>query len=167
MAEGEAEHSRKKEIYKQEFLQQSQINEAEAQIIINQVKHQTQQVAQQYVGNGFNYAEQAHLNKFREEKAKTEQEEQRAKREHMNKLREEKAKADLAKLRAEMAERRAKQSETSEHNTVHRNEQTPDNRAKAKAKTGSPPKKNSPANLQQYHHSLQEKKHLEVKKNQK
>ena len=51
MAEGEAEHSRKKEGYKQEFLQQSQINEAEAQIIINQVKHQTQQEAQQYVGN--------------------------------------------------------------------------------------------------------------------
>ena len=38
MAEGEAEHSRKKEGYKQEFLQQSQINEAGAQRIINQVK---------------------------------------------------------------------------------------------------------------------------------
>ena len=75
MAEGEAEHSRKKEGYKQEFLQQSQINEAEAQIIINQVKHQTQQEAQQYVGNVINFAEQAHLNKLREEKTKTEQEE--------------------------------------------------------------------------------------------
>ena len=38
MAEGEAEHSRKKELYKQELLQQSQINETEAQEIINQVK---------------------------------------------------------------------------------------------------------------------------------
>ena len=98
MAEGEAGHSRKKEGYKQEFLQQSQINEAEAHIIIYQVKHQTQQEAQQYVGNVFYYAEQAHLNKLREERAKTEQDEKRAKREHMNKLKEEKGKADLEKL---------------------------------------------------------------------
>ena len=35
-----------------------------------------------------------------------------------------------------MAERRATQSDTTKHNTVHRNEQAPDNRAKAKAKTG-------------------------------
>ena len=80
MAEGEAEHSRQKEGYKQESLQQSQINEAEAQRIINQAKHQTQQEAQQYVGNAIYYAEQEHLNKLREEKAKTEQEEKRAKR---------------------------------------------------------------------------------------
>ena len=48
MAQGEAEHSRQKEGYKQEFLKQSQINEAEAHVIINQVKHQTQQEAQHY-----------------------------------------------------------------------------------------------------------------------
>ena len=35
-----------------------------------------------------------------------------------------------------MAERRAKTSETTEPNTVHNNEQKPDNRPKAKAKTG-------------------------------
>ena len=51
MAKGEAEHSRQKEVYKQEFLKPSQINEAEAQRIINQVQHQTQQEAQHYVGN--------------------------------------------------------------------------------------------------------------------
>ena len=77
MAEGEAEHSRQKEGYKQEFLKQSQINEAEAQQIINQVQHQTQQEAKHYVGSVINYAEQAHINKLRE--AKTEQDEKRAK----------------------------------------------------------------------------------------
>ena len=35
-----------------------------------------------------------------------------------------------------MAERRANILETSEHNTDHKNEQSPDRRAKAKAKTG-------------------------------
>ena len=146
MAEGEAEHSRKKEGYKQEFLQQSQINDAEAQRIIYQVKHQAQQEVHQYVGSVVNYAEQAHLNKLREERTKTEQEEKRSKREHMNKLREEKDKADLAKLRAEMAERRAKQAEQIRTYIGHRNERTPDNRAKPKAETGASPTK-SPGNL--------------------
>ena len=49
------------------------------QRIINQVKHQTQQEAQHYVGNVINYAEQAHLNKLREERAKTEKDKKRAK----------------------------------------------------------------------------------------
>ena len=40
----------------------------------------------------------------------------------------------IEKLRAEMAERRAKRSETSEHNTEHKYEQTPGRRAKAKSK---------------------------------
>ena len=40
MAQAEAEHSRQKEGYKQEFLQQAQIKEADAQRIINQVQHQ-------------------------------------------------------------------------------------------------------------------------------
>ena len=40
MAEADAEHSRKKEGYKQQFLQQSQINEAEVQRRINQVHQQ-------------------------------------------------------------------------------------------------------------------------------
>ena len=53
----------------------------------------------------------------------------------MQTLREEKAKTELDNLRAEMAERRATKSETSEHNTDHKNGQTPDRRAKAKAKT--------------------------------
>ena len=76
-----------------------------------------------------------------------------------------------------MAERRTKKSETSEHNTGHKNEQTPDrrakakaktgpsrpeNRAKAKAKTGSSPKKLVLLTYQQCHHFLQE-----VKINQK
>ena len=34
MAQAESEHSRQKEGYKQEFLKQSQIKEAEAQIIV-------------------------------------------------------------------------------------------------------------------------------------
>ena len=46
MAQGEAEHSKQKEGYKQEFLKQSQTNEAKAQQIINQVQHQTRQEAQ-------------------------------------------------------------------------------------------------------------------------
>ena len=87
MAEGEASHDRKKEGYRQEFVQQTQINEAEAQIIINQVKQQTQQEAQQYVGRVVNYAEQEHIHKLREERAnaeaKADQEEKRSKREYI------------------------------------------------------------------------------------
>ena len=51
MAQAEAEHSRQKEGYKQESLKQSQIMEAEAQIIIYQAQHQTQQEAKHYVGS--------------------------------------------------------------------------------------------------------------------
>ena len=82
-AEADSEHSREKEGYKQEFLQQSQINEAEAQIIINQVHQQAQQEAQHYVGSVLNYAEQAHIIRLGEERvnaeAKADQEEKRAK----------------------------------------------------------------------------------------
>ena len=88
MAQGEAEHSRQKEGYKQEFLKQSQIKEADAHIIINQVQHQTQQEATHYVGSVINYDEQAHIDKLREERAKTEKEAKEAKeakREHMKK----------------------------------------------------------------------------------
>ena len=46
----------------------------------------------------------------------------------MKKLKEEQDKADLEKLRAEIAEKRAKRSETPEHNTDHKNERTPDKR---------------------------------------
>ena len=121
MAQAESEHSRQKEVYKQEFLKQSQIKEAEAQHIINQVQHQTQQEAQQYVGNVIYYAEQAHLNKTIAQRNKTEQ-------------------AD-AKLNEKV-----KTKQTPNHNTTHRNEQTPGNRAKAKAKTEqSPPKTLEPS----------------------
>ena len=106
----------------------------------------------------------------------------------MKKLREEKAQAELEILRAEMAEKRAKQAETSEHNTEykatpstpdnikntktrtgpsrpehnadHKNEQTPDNRPKTKAKLDL-------RLIKTYHHSLQVKHHLDVKINQK
>ena len=77
--------------------------------MINQVQHQKQQEAQQYVGNVINYAEQAHIDKLREERAKTEQ-------------------AD-AKLNE-----RIKTKQTSNHNTTRRNEQTPDNITKHKKK---------------------------------
>ena len=40
-----------------------------------------------------------------------------------------------------MAEKRAKRLETPEHNTDHKNVQTPDRRAKPKAKTGPSPLK--------------------------
>ena len=40
----------------------------------------------------------------------------------MKKPREEQAQAELERLRAEMAEKRAKKTETSEHNIEHRNE---------------------------------------------
>ena len=81
-AEADAEHSRQKEGYKQESLQQSQINKAEAQIIINQVHQQAQQDAQQYVGSVIYFAEQAHVIRLGEERAnaeaKADQEEKRA-----------------------------------------------------------------------------------------
>ena len=54
------------------------------------------------------------------------------------KLKEEQAKADLEDLRADTAEKRAKISETSGHNTDHKNERTPDDRTKPqKTKTGA------------------------------
>ena len=138
MAQAEAEHSRLKEGYKQEFMKKSQINEAEAQQIINQAQHQTQQEAKHYVGSVINYAEQTHIDKLREERAKTEKEAKEAKetkREHMKKLREEKAQAELEILRAEMVEKRATKAETSEHNTEYKaTPSTPDNRNKHKNK---------------------------------
>ena len=48
-----------KEGYKQEALEQLQINTEEAQIRIQQA----QQQARQYVGSVVNYAEQAHIKK--------------------------------------------------------------------------------------------------------
>ena len=116
MAQAEAEHSRTKEGYKHEFLKKSQINEAEAQIIINQAQHQTQQEAKHYVGTVINYAEQAYIDQLSKERAKTEKEAKEAKeakREHMKQLREERAQAELEILRAEVAEKRAKKAETS------------------------------------------------------
>ena len=51
MAEGEAAHSRLKEWYKQEALEQLQITTEEAQITVQQVQQQAQQEARQYVGS--------------------------------------------------------------------------------------------------------------------
>ena len=73
MAQAESEHSRQNKTYKQESLKQPQIQEAEAQQLINQAQHQQQQDAQHYVRNVISHAEQAHLDKLREERAKTEQ----------------------------------------------------------------------------------------------
>ena len=70
--------------------------------------------------NAINYAEQKHLNKLREERNKTEQ-------------------ADAK------SNERINTKQTSNHNTTHRNEQTQHNRAKAKAKTGPSPKRNTGA----------------------
>ena len=117
MAEGEASHNRMKEGNKQEALEQLQINTEETQIIIQQAQQQAQQEARQYVGSVVNYAEQAHINTLREETSKTEQ-----------------------------AKKRTKTTETSEHNPVHKNERTPDNRAKPKQRAGASPKK-SPGKL--------------------
>jgi len=159
MAHAEAEHSKKQEGYKQEFIQRSQITEAEAKRQINKAQHQAQQEAQQYAGSVFQYAQETH------------REQQRAKREQLNQMRKEKEQAELEKERAEKKAKRAERSEhnteykttpstpdnrakpkktrtgasrsdhNTEHNTAHKNEQTPDNRAKAKAKTGPSPKK--------------------------
>ena len=57
----------------------------------------------------------------------------------MNQMRKEKEQAELEK---ERAEKNAKRAERAEHNTDHKNEQTPDNRPKAKSKTGPSPNRN-------------------------
>ena len=61
MADGEAAHGRKKEEYKQEVIEQLQINEAEAQRRIQQAQQQAQQEAQvhftNYTGRITEYAE--------------------------------------------------------------------------------------------------------------
>ena len=51
MAEAGTSHHRKKEEYRQEVLEQLQINEAEAQIIIQQAQQQTKQEAQTHFTN--------------------------------------------------------------------------------------------------------------------
>ena len=56
----------------------------------------------------------------------------------MKTLKEEQDKADLEQLRAEMAEKRAKQADTSEHNTEYKaTPSAPDNRAKTKKQNRS------------------------------
>ena len=85
MAEGEAAHNRMKEGYKQEALEQLQINTEEAQIATQQVQQQAQQEARQYVGSVVNYAEQAQINTLREETSKTEQAETNNKIHYKNK----------------------------------------------------------------------------------
>ena len=108
----------------------------------------------------------------------------------METTKKEQAKADLEKLRAEMAERRAKRSETSEHNTEYKaTPSTPDNRTKPNKqqepelhvlnimliiKMSKHPiiyqrlkQKPDLRLIETYHHSLQEKKQVEVKINQK
>ena len=192
MAQGEAEHSRQKEGYKQEFLKQSQVNEAEAQRIINQVQHQKQQEAQHYVGNVgnvINYAEQKHLDKLREERAKTEKEENQAKRGHWKQLKKEQAKADLENY--EQKWQRDEQNDQKYQNIIlniqqhHLHliiEQNPKKQEPELhvlnimliIKMSKHPiiyqrlKQKPDLRLRQtYHHSLQEKKHPEVKINQK
>ena len=71
IAEAEEEHNRKKEGYQKEVLEQLRINGAEARIIINQVKHQTQQEAQHIVGSVMNFAEQTHRHIIIQQKNKT------------------------------------------------------------------------------------------------
>ena len=113
------EHNRNKEGYQKEVLEQIRINEAEAQITIQQLQQQAQQEAQHIVGSVIIFAEQAHRNTIGAQKNKKQQ-------------------AD-AKLKEKI-----KAQQTSIHNTSHKNERTPstpDNRAQPKAKTGPSPKK--------------------------
>ena len=84
MAEGEASHHRKKEEYRQEVLQQLQINEAEARRRIQQAQQEAQQEARQYVGSVVNYAEQAHTNKLEENPKQNRQRNEQKKQKHQN-----------------------------------------------------------------------------------
>ena len=68
MTEADTAHDRKKQEYQQEALEQLHINEADAQRRIQQVHQQAQQEAQQYLGSVVKFAEQAHLDKLREQK---------------------------------------------------------------------------------------------------
>ena len=123
-AEGEASHNRKKEGYKREVLQQLQINEAEAKRRIQQAQQQTQQEAQTHFTNFT-----GRITEFAE-----------------NHYRQENQKKDQAQKEAAEANKKAKASEKSEQNTDHKNERTPNNRAKAKQRAGASPKK-SPGKL--------------------
>ena len=73
MAEADTSHHRKKEEYRQEVLQQLQINEAEAQIIIQQAQQQTKQEAQthftNFIGRIIEFAE----HQYRKERQQKEQ----------------------------------------------------------------------------------------------
>ena len=85
------------------------INTEEAQRTVQQVQQQARQETQYIVGSVMNLAEQAHRNKTIAQKSGTEE-------------------AD-AKLNEKLTAK-----PTSNHNTTHRNEHTPANRAQPKAK---------------------------------
>ena len=124
MAEGEASHNRMKEGYKQEVLEQLQINAEEAQRKTKQAQRQTQQEAQTHFTNFTGHITEFAEHQYRQEKQQKEQ----------------------AQKEAAEAKKRAKTAETSEHKAVHKNERTPHNRAKPKQRAGAPPKK-SPGKL--------------------
>ena len=79
IADADTAHDRTKHEYQQAVLEQLTINEADAQRRIQQVQQQAQQEAQQYVGSVVNFAEQAQIDKLKEQKTKTEQAEKLAK----------------------------------------------------------------------------------------
>ena len=95
-----------------------QINEAEAQVIIQQAQQQAQTHFTNFNGRITEFAE----HQYRQERQKKEQ----------------------ALKEADDAKKRAKPSDKSEHNTDHKNERSPDNRPQAKQRAGGSPNKLAP-----------------------
>ena len=68
MAEAETSHHRKKEEYKQEVLEQLQINEADAQRRIQQAQQQAQQEAQTHFTNSIGRITEFAEHQYRQER---------------------------------------------------------------------------------------------------
>ena len=140
-AESETAHESRRQEYLQEAMRRENITEAEAQRRIQQIQQTAQQEAQHYVGNVMNFAENQYQSQLETAKAANAAKE-KAEKEATAAAQKE---AAAAKKEAAAAKKEAKKAAQSEHNTDFRAApSTPDRKAKAKAKTGSSPKKPPP-----------------------
>ena len=158
-AESETAHERKRQEYLQEAMHRENIVGAEAQRTINQINQTAQQRAQesvrqealQYRATLVNFAENEYQRQKGEAKAQAAAAKEQAEKDieaaaaqAKKEAAAAKKEAAAAKKEAAAAKKEAAAAKKSEHNTEHKNERTPDNRAKPKQKADGSPLKPVP-----------------------
>ena len=155
-AEAETAHEMRKQEYLQEAMQRENIVGTEAQRTINQINQTAQQRAQesvrqeahQYRATLVNFAENEYQRKKGAAKTQATKEAAAAKEQAEKDIKaaaaQAKKEAAAAKKEAAAAKKEAAEAKKSEHNTDHKNERTPDNRAKPKQKADGSPLKPVP-----------------------